>query len=241
MTKTKICLNFQNVSAKGAAYIPSTLCDEWVLRSDEIKFDFLVYNPQFIAYYNVKNYNMDLKELIALMPESENGIKMVSKFWNEQWEKKFRETPQFKDVETFVIAELPVFLSIEEIGKPLSVERIVLSEEVRFKGAVYLHSFELSPPLYGSYSDLLTQVFEKKALVTPVLYNPEDFTPSQNIILNLNLEIPEEQRHISLMRQLLDVLDDMPKYSATGTRHIMMRGVFECQERESESHTPLAV
>lgn len=184
---------------------------------------------------------MDLIELIALMPESENGIKMVSKFWNEQWEKKFRETPQFKDVETFVIAELPVFLSIEEIGKPLSVERIVLSEEVRFKGAVYLHSFELSPPLYGSYSDLLTQVFEKKALVTPVLYNPEDFTPSQNIILNLNLEIPEEQRHISLMRQLLDVLDDMPKYSATGTRHIMMRGVFECQERESETPTPLAV
>jgi hypothetical protein len=184
---------------------------------------------------------MDLKELIALMPESESGVKMVSNFWNEQWVKQLSLTPQFKDVEKFVIVDRPNFEATEGTKKILISESIKLSEEVRFKGTLYLYSFEFSPPMYGNYSDLLAQVFKKKALVTPVLYNPEDFTPSQNIILNLNLEIPEEQRHIFLMRQLLDVLDDMPKYSATGTRHIMMRGAFECQERESESHTPLAV
>lgn len=184
---------------------------------------------------------MDLKELIALMPESENGVKMVSKFWNEQWCKQLLSTPQFKDVEKIVIVDLPAFETQEKTKKILTSGKIVLSEEVRFKGTAYLYSFEFSPTIYSSYSDMLTQVFEKGALVTPVVYNPENFTPSQNIILNLSLEIPEEQRQVFLMRQLLDVFDNMSKYAATGTRHIMVRGVFDCQKRESVNHTPLTV
>ena len=117
--------------------------------------------------------------------------------------------------------------------KTLTAQTYKYSEGIKYKGKCYLYSISLTPELYDP-SKMLEPV-KNGAAISPVIYNPMTFEPTKHILLtwspemaqDLSVTKDETTLRNDIHKLLDDVLDNPEEYRIKGTRHIMMRGVFE--------------
>jgi hypothetical protein len=120
-----------------------------------------------------------------------------------------------------------------EDDKTLSVQTYKYKEGMKFKGKGYLYSITLTPELYDP-SKMLEPI-KNGASISPAIYNPITFEPTKHILLtwspemaqDLSVTKDETTLRNDIHKLLDDVLDNPEEYRMKGTRHIMIRGVFE--------------
>ncbi len=137
----------------------------------------------------------------------------------------------FSECDDLEIVHYPTFKVGDD--KVLTAQTYKYKEGMKFKGKGYLYSISLTPELYDP-SKMLEPV-KNGAGISPAIYNPMTFEPTKHILLTwspemvqdiLNIDTEQEQRQI-IHKLLDDVLDNPKEYRMKGTRHIMIRGVFE--------------
>jgi len=117
--------------------------------------------------------------------------------------------------------------------KVLTAQTYKYKEGMKFKGKGYLYSISLTPELYDP-SKMLEPV-KNGAGISPAIYNPITFEPTKHILLtwspemaqDLSITKDETTLRNDIHKLLDDVLDNPEEYRMKGTRHIMIRGVFE--------------
>ena len=147
----------------------------------------------------------------------------------------------FSECDDLEIVHFPTFKVGED--KVLTAQTYKYKEGIKFKGKGYLYSISLTPELYDP-----TKMFESVkngAAISPAIYNPMTFEPTKHILLTWS---PEMAQDISITKDettlrndihklLDDVLDNPEEYRMKGTRHIMIRGVFEIVNDERKFET----
>jgi hypothetical protein len=125
--------------------------------------------------------------------------------------------------------------------KIYTTETINLSDLIEFKGKCYLLSLSLTPEMYDPHR--LIKPVKNGAAIGPLMYDPLTFEPRKHILLTwipemvqdiLNIDTEQEQRHI-LHNLLDDVLDNPEEYKTKGTRHVLVRGLFEVVDKNDGS------
>ena len=142
----------------------------------------------------------------------------------------------FSECDDLEIVHFPKFKSEE--GKTLTAQTYKYSEGIKFKGKCYLYSISLTPELYDP-SKMLVPV-KNGAAISPAIYNPMTFEPTKHILLtwspemaqDLSITKDETTLRNDIHKLLDDVLDNPEEYRMKGTRHIMMRGIFEVVDDE---------
>jgi hypothetical protein len=137
----------------------------------------------------------------------------------------------FSECDDLEIVHFPTF-KLED-DKVLTTQTYKYSEGIKFKGKCYLYSISLTPELYDP-SKILEPV-KNGAAISPAIYNPMTFEPTKHILLtwspemaqDLSVNKDETTLRNDIHKLLDDVLDNPEEYRMKGTRHIMMRGIFE--------------
>jgi hypothetical protein len=114
--------------------------------------------------------------------------------------------------------------------KPKSIK---LSGGPMFKGTVLIGDFTVTPPLY--ILDELNKRPENDAMISPVFYNPADFTPYKFIKIwfspeKLNDDYADSVIRNSLIGKFNDVLNNPKKYAAPKNHGLIMKGIFTMKE-----------
>jgi len=137
----------------------------------------------------------------------------------------------FSECDDLEIVHFPTFKVGED--KTLTAQTYKYSEGIKFKGKCYLYSISLTPEMYDP-SKMLEPV-KNGAAISPAIYNPKTFEPTKHILLtwspemaqDLSVTKDETTLRNDIHKLLDDVLDNPEEYRMKGTRHIMIRGVFE--------------
>lgn len=137
----------------------------------------------------------------------------------------------FSECDDLEIVHFPTF-KLED-DKVLTTQTYKYSEGIKFKGKCYLYSISLTPELYDP-SKMLEPV-KNGAAISPAIYNPMTFEPRKHILLTWSPEMAQDLSGTKdettlrndIHKLLDDVLDNPEEYRMKGTRHIMMRGIFE--------------
>jgi hypothetical protein len=137
----------------------------------------------------------------------------------------------FSECDDLEIVHFPTFKVGDD--KVFTTQTYKYSEGVKFKGKGYLYSIYLTPELYDP-SKMLEPV-KNGAAISPAIYNPMTFEPTKHILLtwspemaqDLSVTKDETTLRNDIHKLLDDVLDNPEEYRMKGTRHIMIRGVFE--------------
>ena len=142
----------------------------------------------------------------------------------------------FSECDDLEIVHFPTFKVGED--KTLTAQTYKYSEGIKFKGKCYLYNISLTPELYDP-SKMLEPV-KNGAAISPAIYNPMTFEPTKHILLtwspemaqDLSVTKDETTLRNDIHKLLDDVLDNPEEYRMKGTRHIMMRGIFEVVDDE---------
>lgn len=142
----------------------------------------------------------------------------------------------FSECDDLEIVHFPTFKVDED--KTLTAQTYKYKEGMKIKGKCYLYSISLTPELYDP-SKMLEPV-KNGAAISPPIYNPMTFEPTKHILLtwspemvqDLSVNKDETTLRNDIHKLLDDVLDNPEEYRMKGTRHIMMRGIFEVVEDE---------
>lgn len=142
----------------------------------------------------------------------------------------------FSECDDLEIVHFPTFKVDED--KTLTAQTYKYKEGIKFKGKCYLYNISLTPELYDP-SKMLEPV-KNGAAISPAIYNPMTFEPTKHILLtwspemaqDLSVTKDETTLRNNIHKLLDDVLDNPEEYRMKGTRHIMIRGVFEIVEDE---------
>jgi len=137
----------------------------------------------------------------------------------------------FSECDDLEIVHYPTFKVGDD--KVLTTQTYKYKEGMKFKGKGYLYSISLTPELYDP-SKMLEPV-KNGAAISPAIYNPMTFEPTKHILLtwspemaqDLSVTKDETTLRNDIHKLLDDVLDNPEEYRMKGTRHIMIRGVFE--------------
>ena len=137
----------------------------------------------------------------------------------------------FSECDDLEIVHFPTF-KLED-GKTLTMQTYKYSEGIKFKGKCYLYSISLTPELYDP-SKMLEPI-KNGAAISPAIYNPMTFEPTKHILLtwspemaqDLSVTKDETTLRNDIHKLLDDVLDNPEEYRTKGTRHVLIRGVFE--------------
>ena len=137
----------------------------------------------------------------------------------------------FSECDDLEIVHFPTFKVGED--KVLTTQIHKYSEGIKYKGKCYLYNISLTPEMYDP-SKMLEPV-KNGAAISPAIYNPMTFEPTKHILLtwspemaqDLSVNKDETTLRNDIHKLLDDVLDNPEEYRIKGTRHIMMRGVFE--------------
>lgn len=137
----------------------------------------------------------------------------------------------FSECDDLEIVHFPTF-KVDE-NKTLTAQTYKYKEGIKFKGKCYLYNISLTPELYDP-SKMLEPV-KNGAAISPAIYNPMTFEPTKHILLtwspemaqDLSVTKDETTLRNDIHKLLDDVLDNPEEYRMKGTRHIMIRGVFE--------------
>jgi len=147
-----------------------------------------------------------------------------------------KSTDEFKDADLRIM-HLPVMEAPAD-GYDLSKDGVMvaktmlLQKSTRFIGKVFLYAITTTPTVY-EVSDFTTPV-KNGCLLTPLLYNPDQFTPYRRIVMEFSPVNSQDVSDIVIKTQLVEklkhLLDNPSEYEAKGRRGIMVRGVFEVVE-----------
>ena len=137
----------------------------------------------------------------------------------------------FSECHDLEIVHFPTFKLGED--KVLTTQTHKYGENIKYRGKCYLYSISLTPELYDP-SKMLEPV-KNGAAISPAIYNPMTFEPTKHILLTwspemaMDLSVTKDETTLrnDIHKLLDDVLDNPEEYRIKGTRHIMMRGVFE--------------
>ena len=149
----------------------------------------------------------------------------------DKYKNIIKECDEFAKCDSLDILTMPLVKGKKD--KIYTTETIKLSDLMEFKGRCYLLSLSLTPEMYDP-SQLIKPV-KNGAAIGPVVYDPLTFEPRKHILLTwipemvqdiLGLDTEKEQRQV-IHKLLDDVLDNPEEYKTNGTRHVLVRGLFE--------------
>lgn len=149
----------------------------------------------------------------------------------DKYKNIIKECDEFAKCDSLDILTMPLVKGKKD--KIYTTETIKLSDLMEFKGRCYLLSLSLTPEMYDP-SQLIKPV-KNGAAIGPTMYDPLTFEPKKHILLSwvpeitqdiLGLDTEKEQRQV-IHKLLDDVLDNPEEYKTKGTRHVLVRGLFE--------------
>jgi hypothetical protein len=108
---------------------------------------------------------------------------------------------------------------------------------MEFKGRCYLLSLSLTPEMYDP--NQLIKPVKNGAAIGPVMYDPTTFEPRKHILLTWSPEMSQDMVGMDnestlrndIHKLLDDVLDNPEEYKTKGTRHVLVRGLFEVVDK----------
>lgn len=186
---------------------------------------------------------MKLEEFVAKIYDERPELDMTPSFGPilnskvlEEVKDELLKFDVFSECDDLEIVHYPTFKVGED--KTLTAQTYKYSEGIKFKGKCYLYSISLTPELYDP-SKMLVPV-KNGAAISPAIYNPMTFEPTKHILLtwspemaqDLSVNKDETTLRNNIHKLLDDVLDNPEEYRMKGTRHIMMRGIFEVVDDE---------
>ena len=189
---------------------------------------------------------MKLKELLTeIFGETPNidyqygfdGLTLYGRDNLEPYKERILQCEEFSECTELNFMNMPMLLSNDDL--PLKADSYKLVEGQKFKGVCYLLSLALTPEVFNP--DTLHTPVKDGACITPLVYNPETFSPFKKIVLQYNPERAQDgfldgEYELKMeMKDLLDkVLDNPYDYQVKGERGVLVRGVFERNEIVSE-------
>lgn len=189
---------------------------------------------------------MKLKELLTeIFGETPNndhqfgfdGLTLYGRDNLSQYKERILQCEEFSECTELNFMNMPMILSNDDL--PLKADTYKLVEGQKFKGVCYLLSLALTPEVFNP--DTLHTPVKDGACITPLVYNPETFSPFKKIVLQYNPERAQDgfldgEYELKMeMKDLLDkVLDNPYDYQVKGERGVLVRGVFERNEIVSE-------
>lgn len=138
----------------------------------------------------------------------------------------------FSECDDLEIVHIPTF--VLEDGKTGFTQNFKYKEGMKIKGKCYLYSISLTPVMYDP--NQLIKPVKNGAAMGPTIYDPMTFEPRKHILLTWTPEMAqdlfegtnnEETLRNDIHKLLDDVLDNPEEYRTKGTRHVLIRGVFE--------------
>jgi len=179
---------------------------------------------------------MKLKEFleVALLSKKNNPSLINETFVDEtclygneldKYENIIKECDEFAKCDSLDILTMPLVKGKDD--KVYTTQTIKISDLTEFKGKCYLLSLALTPEMYDP-NQLLRPV-KNGAAMGPTIYDPSTFEPRKHILLTWSPErINDVYGSENDIRKLLDdVLDNPEEYKTKGTRHVLVRGLFE--------------
>ena len=137
----------------------------------------------------------------------------------------------FSECDDLEIVHIPTF--VLEDGKPVSAQNFKYKEGIKIKGKCYLYSISLTPEMYDPIKAF--EPVKNGASISRTVYDPMTFEPRKHILLTWSPEMAQDLRGSNdektlrndIHKLLDDVLDNPEEYRTKGTRHVLIRGVFE--------------
>ena len=137
----------------------------------------------------------------------------------------------FSECDDLEIVHFPTFIVGND--KVLTTQTFKYEEGMKFKGKCYLYSITLTPEMYDPIKAF--EPVKNGASISQTIYDPMTFEPRKHILLTWSPEMvqdlsgtkDETTLRNDIHKLLDDVLDNPKEYKTKGTRHIMIRGVFE--------------
>ena len=157
----------------------------------------------------------------------------------DKYKNIIKECDEFAKCDSLDILTMPLVKGKKD--KIYTTETIKLSDLMEFKGRCYLLSLSLTPEMYDP-SQLIKPV-KNGAAMGPTMYDPLTFEPKKHILLSwipeitqdiLGLDTEKLQRQV-IHKLLDDVLDNPEEYKTKGTRHVLVRGLFEVVDNSEGS------
>ena len=140
---------------------------------------------------------------------------------------------EFKDCELEILS-VPNITTSSGSTHNISSESLAITPGTKFKRKAYIFSMWLTPEMYDP--SVFLKKMEKDGGITPVIYNPNDFTPEKFIILKVNpneLNVSDKSANHYLHSTLDKILNNPTEYQIKGDRHVVIRGIFESIEFQS--------
>jgi len=110
----------------------------------------------------------------------------------------------------------------------------------KFYNKVLIENFTLSPALYSP--EKLRGIHKNRALISPVMYNPESFEPYKTITIwmspEVSLDVSDEENKQFLIKKFTDVLENPNRYETPRFYHLLMKGVFQVNDSYGEKGVP---
>jgi len=137
----------------------------------------------------------------------------------------------FSECDDLEIVHIPTF--VLEDGKPVLAQIFKYEEGMKIKGKCYLYSISLTPEMYDPIKAF--EPVKNGASISRPVYDPMTFEPRKHILLTWSPEMAQDLRGSNdektlrndIHKLLDDVLDNPEEYRTKGTRHVLIRGVFE--------------
>jgi len=186
---------------------------------------------------------MKLKEFleVALLGKKDNPSLTNQTFVDEtclygneldKYKNIIKECDEFAKCDSLDILTMPLVKG-KYLDKIYTTNTIKLSDLMEFKGRCYLLSLGLTPEMYDP-NQLLRPV-KNGAAIGPVMYDPLTFEPRKHILLTWSPERindvygSENDKTLrnDIHKLLDDVLNNPEEYKTKGTRHVLVRGLFE--------------
>ena len=157
----------------------------------------------------------------------------------EKYKKIIKECDEFAKCDSLDILTMPLVKG--ENDKIYTTETIKLSDLMEFKGRCYLLSLSLTPEMYDPTQ--LIKPVKNGAAIGPVMYDPMTFEPRKHILLTWSPEMAQDMVGVDnestlrndIHKLLDDVLDNPEEYKTKGTRHVLVRGLFEVVDKNDGS------
>jgi hypothetical protein len=192
---------------------------------------------------------MKLKEFveIALIGKEDRlhtltGVEGIGALYGaelEKYKKIIKECDEFAKCDSLDILTMPLVKGKND--KVYTTETIKLSDLMEFKGRCYLLSLSLTPEMYDPTQ--LIKPVKNGAAIGPVMYDPMTFEPRKHILLTWSPEMAQDMVGVDnestlrndIHKLLDDVLDNPEEYKTKGTRHVLVRGLFEVVDKNDGS------
>jgi hypothetical protein len=137
----------------------------------------------------------------------------------------------FSECDGLEIVHFPTFKL--ENGKTVLAQNFKYEEGMKLKGECYLYSISLTPEMYDPIKAF--EPVKNGASISRTVYDPMTFEPRKHILLTWSPEMAQDLKGTNdettlrndIHKLLDDVLDNPEEYRTKGTRHVLIRGVFE--------------